>query len=816
MEGEHAIVLEGVTKAVRSLAGARTILRNVSLRVPRGCLFGLIGPGAAGKSVVLKMIAGLMKPDRGSIKVDGQEVTQLSELRMADLRMKIGMLFQNNALFDHMTVSENVAFPLRRLYSLPEEEVQRRVIERLERVALPGFEDRLPSGLSGGQKKRVGVARAGVTNAPLVLYDEPAAGLDPVTSQKIFDLLRAEQRREDATVLMVSSDLDRLRRAALPGNDRGGEGVPRAARPTVRPRPHGGSPLTLSQTTHPSPPPRLPVQSTARTVFTDVLLTLTLLAQACTGAHSPERPSARAVFDAVAPSVVAITNDDRDEHEQEARDAEKSLGDDAKAPRHVIDVSLRKEPSPHGTGFAIDGGLVLTAAHVVFRPDRLKVTTRSGQTVDAELVRFDEIRDVALLKPKTPLDGVPPLALEEHDVSVGEPVWAMGHTGRGYWALSWGISEGIASGVVDVVGSKLLLFDATVYPGFSGGPVVTFHDGVPRVAGLNHAILYTTALFSTPVFSGVTVSELREFVADKRPPLEARLAEYAKTQRAHVGAQLFVTDKLSVQRTPSGEPIAYVSGDTRSMDVRTEARVPCVAMLFGLLPGPVTLGFQIRGPGGAVLTSHDEKVDVKGGERVTFTSTLLTFAPKQEGRHVLEVLHAGKVVGRAALTLEVQGVGEELHDHEANVASDDGDPTADLVVAQSAHEEPLALSGVRSTWTEKSYPRRVEYNFFARGSRGWSGTNVVISAYVLDDAGHVVGSNVGCIEDELRPAHTWTCTGSSGRTPPLVGKSGSYDVVLALNGRPVGWWPMEATARKGVPSAADMDRWLDMMRKGKK
>lgn len=207
---DGAIVLEGVTKSVRTLAGARTILRDVSLRVPRGCLFGLIGPGAAGKSVVLKMIAGLMKPDRGSVRVDGQEVTQLSELRMAELRMKIGMLFQNNALFDHMTVADNIAFPLRRLYALPDDEVKRRVSERLERVALPGFEDRMPSGLSGGQKKRVGVARAGITNAPIVLYDEPAAGLDPVTSQKIFDLLRAEQRREDSTVLMVSSDLDRL------------------------------------------------------------------------------------------------------------------------------------------------------------------------------------------------------------------------------------------------------------------------------------------------------------------------------------------------------------------------------------------------------------------------------------------------------------------------------------------------------------------------------------------------------------------------------------------------------------------------------
>jgi phospholipid/cholesterol/gamma-HCH transport system ATP-binding protein len=151
-----------------------------------------------------------MKPDRGAILVDGEDITKVSELGLADVRLKFGMLFQNNALFDHMTVGENVAFPLRRLYQLPEKEIQERVAERLACVALAGFEDRMPSGLSGGQKKRVGVARATVTRAPIVLYDEPAAGLDPVTSQKIFDLLREEQKRANATVIMVSSDLDRL------------------------------------------------------------------------------------------------------------------------------------------------------------------------------------------------------------------------------------------------------------------------------------------------------------------------------------------------------------------------------------------------------------------------------------------------------------------------------------------------------------------------------------------------------------------------------------------------------------------------------
>ena len=213
------IHVEGLTKwaaprpGQSATAHARltsAILRDVSLTVPEGTLYGLMGPGASGKSVLLKMIAGLMRPDEGVIQIGSDRVTGASELELHDIRKRIGMLFQNNALFDHLTVFDNVAFPLRRLYAPPEDEVRARVAERLACVSLPGFEPRMPASLSGGQKKRVGVARATVTRAPIVLYDEPAAGLDPVTSQKIFDLLRAEQRGMGSTVVMVSSDLDRL------------------------------------------------------------------------------------------------------------------------------------------------------------------------------------------------------------------------------------------------------------------------------------------------------------------------------------------------------------------------------------------------------------------------------------------------------------------------------------------------------------------------------------------------------------------------------------------------------------------------------
>lgn len=206
-----AIALDSISKAY-----AKPVLERVSLSVPRGALYGLIGPGASGKSLLLKIISGLVRPDSGRVVVDGHDLVELSELELHELRKRIGMLFQNNALFDFMSVAENIAFPLRRLFDLSDAEVKERVAERLSCVNLAGFEERLPAGLSGGQKKRVGVARATVTRAPILLYDEPAAGLDPVTSQKIFNLLRREQQHAQSTVVMVSSDLDRL----LPITDR--------------------------------------------------------------------------------------------------------------------------------------------------------------------------------------------------------------------------------------------------------------------------------------------------------------------------------------------------------------------------------------------------------------------------------------------------------------------------------------------------------------------------------------------------------------------------------------------------------------------
>jgi phospholipid/cholesterol/gamma-HCH transport system ATP-binding protein len=186
------------------------VLRHVNLQIPHAGVFALIGPGASGKSVLFKAVTGLLPLDQGSVHIDGECITGMPNLELSRIRKKIGMVFQNNALFDHMSVADNIAFPLRRLFNYSDEEIREIVAERLARVSLPGYEQRFPPGLSGGQKKRVGIARATAQKAPIVLYDEPTAGLDPVNSQKIYNLIRDEQRAQGSTVVVISSDVGGL------------------------------------------------------------------------------------------------------------------------------------------------------------------------------------------------------------------------------------------------------------------------------------------------------------------------------------------------------------------------------------------------------------------------------------------------------------------------------------------------------------------------------------------------------------------------------------------------------------------------------
>jgi phospholipid/cholesterol/gamma-HCH transport system ATP-binding protein len=185
--------------------GRRDVLAGVSLDVAPGTKLGLIGPAASGKSVILKLICGLEQPDRGEIEVLGESVVGKREAELGELRKRVGMLFQNYALFDFLTVAGNVAFPLEQRGGIPD--IAARVEARLRAVGLAGSESKLTAELSGGMKKRVGIARATVADAELVIYDEPSAGLDPVTTQKIYDLLAADQARTGAAVLAVSSDV---------------------------------------------------------------------------------------------------------------------------------------------------------------------------------------------------------------------------------------------------------------------------------------------------------------------------------------------------------------------------------------------------------------------------------------------------------------------------------------------------------------------------------------------------------------------------------------------------------------------------------
>lgn len=186
------------------------VLRGCSLQVARGEIVGLLGPAASGKSVLLRALAGLEQPDAGSVVVMGQEVVGATPAQLRQVRGHIGMLFQNVALFDFMSVFENVAFPLRRTARLEPNELELRVRTELEAVGLEGLATRAPASLSGGQQRRVGLARAAVTRPPILLYDEPAAGLDPVSTARVFSLIRAQRERLGASIVVVSSDVDRL------------------------------------------------------------------------------------------------------------------------------------------------------------------------------------------------------------------------------------------------------------------------------------------------------------------------------------------------------------------------------------------------------------------------------------------------------------------------------------------------------------------------------------------------------------------------------------------------------------------------------
>jgi phospholipid/cholesterol/gamma-HCH transport system ATP-binding protein len=187
--------------------GTKQVLRGANLQVFRGEVLVILGGSGTGKSVTLRHMLGLEAPDSGRVLVEEEDVTDLPEEELYRIRKKFGMLFQSGALFDSMTVFENVAFPLREHTDMSEEEIARNVREKLELVNLPGTEHLMPVDLSGGMRKRVGLARSIVLDPKVILYDEPTTGLDPITSQTINDLIVDLQTKLSVTSVVVTHDI---------------------------------------------------------------------------------------------------------------------------------------------------------------------------------------------------------------------------------------------------------------------------------------------------------------------------------------------------------------------------------------------------------------------------------------------------------------------------------------------------------------------------------------------------------------------------------------------------------------------------------
>ena len=194
-------------RELRKSFGGQRVLDGTTLRIETGEAVVIIGRSGGGKSVLLKHFIGLLQPDAGEVLVDGESIGRMNERQLLGVRRKFGMLFQGAALFDSMTVAENVGFALRQSRRFTEGEIARQVREALEMVELPGVEDKKPAQLSGGMRKRVGLARAIVYQPQILLYDEPTTGLDPIASDRIDRLIIRVGERLNVTSVAVTHDL---------------------------------------------------------------------------------------------------------------------------------------------------------------------------------------------------------------------------------------------------------------------------------------------------------------------------------------------------------------------------------------------------------------------------------------------------------------------------------------------------------------------------------------------------------------------------------------------------------------------------------
>jgi phospholipid/cholesterol/gamma-HCH transport system ATP-binding protein len=190
--------------------GEQKVLDGLNLEIEDGKTTVIIGKSGGGKSVLLKHIIGLLKPDSGQVLVNGIDITTLNDRELNEVRKNFGMLFQEAALFDSMNVGDNVAFPLREHTKKNEKEIMEIVDERLSAVGLPGVENKMPSELSGGMRKRVGLARALAMHPQIILYDEPTTGLDPIMTEAINDLIINTQKNFNVTCVVISHDINSI------------------------------------------------------------------------------------------------------------------------------------------------------------------------------------------------------------------------------------------------------------------------------------------------------------------------------------------------------------------------------------------------------------------------------------------------------------------------------------------------------------------------------------------------------------------------------------------------------------------------------
>ncbi|MFO7906413.1 MAG: ABC transporter ATP-binding protein [Planctomycetota bacterium] len=195
--------------------GNQTVLREISLAIPHGQTLAIIGESGCGKTVLLKTMIGLIRPSEGHVVFDHQDLSQLNDRELAQQRLRYGFVFQNAALFDSMTIGQNVAFPLRQQGYTNSEEIQRIVLEGLAEVGLPdSVVSKKPAELSGGMRKRVGVARASVMNPEIMLYDEPTTGLDPIMGDVVNELMMRARRRSPVTSVIVTHDMRTARKVS--------------------------------------------------------------------------------------------------------------------------------------------------------------------------------------------------------------------------------------------------------------------------------------------------------------------------------------------------------------------------------------------------------------------------------------------------------------------------------------------------------------------------------------------------------------------------------------------------------------------------